>query len=271
MNLPIYQVDAFADRLFTGNPAAVCPLQGWLDDWQMQAIAAENNLAETAFFVPQGKGFQIRWFTPALEVDLCGHATLAAAHILFTELGFAEDIIEFHSRSGLLTVTRDQDRLTMDFPAEPALATQTPPNMEGALGYLPSEVLFNQDYLCVFDEETIIRDMQPDFAALSHFDARGIIVTAPAEKYDFICRFFAPQVGINEDPVTGSAFTKLAPYWSRRLDKEQLFAHQASKRGGDVWCEVDEAKQGRIVISGSAVTFMRGTMNLGDLINAGAE
>ncbi len=270
MDLPIYQVDAFANRLFTGNPAAVCPLQGWLNDWQMQAIAAENNLAETAFFVPQGKGFEIRWFTPEVEVDLCGHATLAAAHILFTELRFTEDVIEFHSRSGLLTVARDQHRLSMDFPAEPALATQMPPKMVGALGAVPSEILFNQDYLCVFDDEAIVRDMQPDFAELSHLDTRGIIVTAAAENYDFICRFFAPQVGINEDPVTGSAFTKLAPYWARRLGKRQLVAQQASHRGGDVWCEIDESNQERVVISGSAVTFMHGTMNLGGLINAGA-
>ncbi|GAB3271800.1 PhzF family phenazine biosynthesis protein [Parahaliea aestuarii] len=255
MKLKQYQVDAFATRAFEGNPAAVCPLQSWLEDDLLQAIAEENNLSETAFFVPSEKGFHLRWFTPAAEVDLCGHATLAAAHIIFNVLGYREPVITFETRSGDLLVRKQGDFLQMDFPALPLSVTDTPDQLTKALGAPPSEVWAGDDYLAVFDSEDAIRAINPDMGLLSLLDLRGVIVTAPGSDVDFVSRFFAPRLGIPEDPVTGSAHCMLAPYWAGKTGKASLSARQLSRRGGHLTCEVNA---GRVVLTGSAIIFMAG-------------
>jgi PhzF family phenazine biosynthesis protein len=254
-----FQVDAFANRVFEGNPAAVCPLPRWLDEAVMQAIAAENNLSETAFFVPAGEGFELRWFTPLAEVDLCGHATLATAHVLFENLGYAHDEIRFESRSGELTVRRQGDLLEMDFPSRPPIACAPPDGLTEALGAAPLEVLCADDLLAVFGNESEIRAITPDFPALARLPGRGVCVTAPGDNYDFVSRFFAPALGVSEDPVTGSAHCELAPYWAGRLGRTTLRARQVSRRGGEVGCEV---RGERVLLSGTAVTFMEGTIRL---------
>jgi PhzF family phenazine biosynthesis protein len=254
-----YQVDAFTTRAFAGNPAAVCPLAAWLDDSLMQAIAEENNLAETAFFVPSARGFRLRWFTPVREVELCGHATLAAAHVLFEILGYAEPAIVFETLSGELIVKRHGKLLEMDFPAQPATACPIPEALVKGLGCEPLEVLTAADYLAVFDSEETVRALTPDHAALSRLDRRGVIVTAPGKDVDFVSRFFAPRYGVPEDPVTGSAHCELAPYWAKRLGKDALVARQVSKRGGELLCEL---KGDRVLLCGSAVTVMVATMRL---------
>ncbi len=257
-----YQVDAFARRVFEGNPAAVCPLESWLPDATLQAIAMENNLSETAFFVPDGPSFHLRWFTPVAEVDLCGHATLATAHVLFEELGYAGPAIEFMTRSGRLVVERTDGMLVMDFPAQPPVPCAAPAALLDALGAPPVEVLAADDYVVVFDDETIVRTMAPDMAKLSTLALRGVCVTAPGTPgsgIDFVSRFFAPRYGIPEDPVTGSAHCELAPYWAGRLGKQRLAAYQASARGGDVLCEV---RGDRVILSGRAVTFMVGKITV---------
>jgi PhzF family phenazine biosynthesis protein len=259
MKIRQYQVDAFASRAFEGNPAAVCPLESWLDDGLLQAIAAENNLSETAFFVPSDKGFRLRWFTPASEVDLCGHATLATAHVLFEHLGQPGQAITFETRSGALTVKRKGDLLEMDFPARPPTPCARFELLATALGRQPLEVLRADDYLVVFDNEAAVRGIKPDFALLGTLDLRGVIITAPGSSYDFVSRFFAPRLGIPEDPVTGSAHCTLAPYWAGRLGKRRLSARQVSKRGGSIRCELND---GRVLLSGSAVTFMKAEMTL---------
>lgn len=253
ISLDQYQVDAFAERAFAGNPAAVCPLSSWLDDRVLQAIAEENNLSETAFFVPSAKGFHLRWFTPGSEVDLCGHATLATAHILFERLGYAGESITFETRSGDLHVRRRGARLEMDFPAIPVTPCPTPDTLVQALGAKPSEVLRADVYLAVFDDEDIVRTMTPDHSLIKQLDLRGLIVTAPGKTVDFVSRFFAPKMGVPEDPVTGSAHCKLVPYWAARLGKTSFAAKQVSKRGGDLLCEL---LGDRVLISGSAVTVM---------------
>jgi PhzF family phenazine biosynthesis protein len=253
MKLRQYQVDAFASRAFEGNPAAVCPLERWLDDALLQAIAAENNLSETAFVVPSGADFQLRWFTPVAEVDLCGHATLATAHVLFEHLGHPGALIRFETRSGPLTVRRSDGLLEMDFPARPPAPCAGPETLAAALGQLPLEVLCADDYLAVFDSEETVRALAPDFALLATLDRRGVIVTAPGRDEDFVSRFFAPRLGIPEDPVTGSAHCTLAPYWAGRLGRSALSARQVSQRGGRVRCEV---KGDRVLLAGTAVTFM---------------
>ena len=253
MKLKQYQVDAFAPRLFEGNPAAVCPLQGWLDDNLLQAIAAENNLSETAFFVPSGEGFELRWFTPVDEVELCGHATLASAHILFEKLGYKEKVIRFATRSGELTVEKRGDGLRMDLPALPPAPVAAPAALVEGLGVAPLEVLAAGDYLAVFESEAAIRAIHPNHAALERLDLRGVIVTAPGDNTDFVSRFFAPALGVPEDPVTGSAHCILAPYWAGKLGKNTLTARQVSRRGGNLRCEVTG---GRVLLYGSAVTFM---------------
>jgi PhzF family phenazine biosynthesis protein len=255
MKIKQYQVDAFATRAFEGNPAAVCPLEYWLDDDLLQAIAEENNLSETAFFVPSAKGFELRWFTPVKEVDLCGHATLATAHVLFESLGFAESVITFETRSGDLLVRKRGSLLEMDFPAYQLTACEIPEALVQGLGVRPVEVLADDDYLAVFESEATVRAITPNHALLGLLDLRGVIVTAPGADVDFVSRFFAPRIGIPEDPVTGAAHCKLAPYWAERLGKETLSARQVSKRGGNLACEV---KADRVVLSGSAVTFMEG-------------
>ena len=254
-----FQVDTFATRPFAGNPAAICPLASWPDDALLQAIAEENNLSETAFFVPSAKGFRLRWFTPGMEVDLCGHATLAAAHVLFDVLGYANPSITFETRSGELIVRRKSNLLIMDFPARPAIACSAPEVLAEALGRRPIEVLSADDYLAVFDNEEAVRGINPDYGLLGRLDLRGVIVTAPGSDVDFVSRFFAPKFGISEDPVTGSAHCTLAPYWSDRLGKDVLAARQVSRRGGDILCEV---KGSRVLLSGSAVTVMVATITL---------
>ena len=214
-------------------------------------------MAETAFFVASGDAYDLRWFTPEVEVDLCGHATLATAHILWTELGETADLLRFNTRSGELLVSRKEDKLVMEFPAEPAVEVAVPDGLFDALGATPQSCLFNQDYVVVFHCEQEVRDLAPDFRALKSIEARGVIATAPGDKHDFVCRFFGPAVGIDEDPVTGSAFTKLIPLWSSRLEQKQMTARQISARGGDVWCEMQGE---RVQISGFAKTYLRGTI-----------
>ena len=259
--IPIYQADAFTDRLFGGNPAAVCPLNTWLADEQMQKIAVENNLAETAFFVPQGDDYELRWFTPEFEIDLCGHATLASAHIIFTQLGFEGDSINFKTvQSGTLTVSRNGDLYTLDFPTRVAEPCELPEGLQAALGgEAPLEVLRSRDLMLVYASEDQIRNMQPDFSALSKIDALGVIVTAPGDQSDFVSRFFAPSAGISEDPVTGSAHCNLIPYWAEKLGKTKLYAFQVSARMGELWCEL---KGDRVLMSGKAVTYLKGEIYL---------
>ncbi|QNH61020.1 PhzF family phenazine biosynthesis protein [Hymenobacter sediminicola] len=264
MTLPIYQVDAFSARPFAGNPAAVCPLSEWLPAETMQAIAAENNLAETAFFVPrQGHEYEIRWFTPAVEVELCGHATLASAHVLHQHLGFQGEEIVFHSQSGPLRVLRETDgRLTLDFPSRPPQPLAGHPDgLADGLRATPLHVLAGPDLIAVFNSEAEVRALRPDQARLAQIEYRGIIATAPAAdpETDFVSRFFGPRVGVPEDPVTGSAHTTLIPYWAARLGKTTLKARQVSARGGELWCELLEE---RVHISGYAVTYLRGEIEV---------
>ncbi|MGE5395543.1 MAG: PhzF family phenazine biosynthesis protein [Candidatus Saccharibacteria bacterium] len=260
MLLPIYQVDAFASSLFKGNPAAVVPLEQWLDDQQMQQIAAENNLSETAFFISDGKGFHIRWFTPSAEVNLCGHATLATAHVLFNELHCKGETLSFNSKSGILKVSKVQDMLQLDFPADSIKETAADPVFTAALGFEPKAVYKGRtDYLLLFDSEEIIRAIKPDFKLLSESKARGVIVTAPGSSSDFVSRFFGPNVGVNEDPVTGSAHTTLMPFWAERLHKKQIKAMQLSERGGELWCTL---LGDRVLIAGKAVTYLRGQIEI---------
>jgi len=259
MTLDYYHVDAFADRVFTGNPAGVVPLKRWLPTHLLQALAAELGHAETAFFVPRDGVFHLRWFTPKLEVDLCGHATLATAHVLWTLLGYAGDPIRFETLSGPLSVSRDSGRLTLDFPARPPLATSCPPELVEGLGLKPFQVWKARDYLAVFRREDEIRALAPNFAKLAQLDCLGIIATAPGKSVDFVSRFFAPRAGIDEDPVTGSAHCTLTPYWSKRLGKPRLRAEQLSARGGRLWCEI---AADRVLISGHAVTFQQGKIEV---------
>ncbi len=259
MILPCYHVDAFANAVFQGNPAAVCPLEAWLPDGTLQCIAAENNLSETAFLVARGSDFDLRWFTPTIEVDLCGHATLAAAFVLFTERGVNVNSIRFHSRSGWLTVARKEDLLTLDFPARPALPAAASETLIRGLGARPAEVLKARDYLAVFANEAEVRALKPDFTTLRTLDALGIIATAPGDDCDFVSRFFAPAAGINEDPVTGSAHCTLIPYWSRRLGKPTLLARQISARGGELICR--DAGE-RVFIGGRAKIYLRGEIEI---------
>jgi PhzF family phenazine biosynthesis protein len=259
MNLQIYQVDAFADEKFTGNPAAVCILDEPMDDAWMQNVAQEMNLSETAFLLRQDDGFQLRWFTPAMEVELCGHATLASAHILWeTGYLYLGEEARFHTLSGLLTVRRLENNIEMDFPAVQVEQAMVPPGLLDALGVEPLFVGKNRfDYLIEVADASTVRAVQPDFGALGKVDARGVIVASRSdrEEYDFISRFFAPAAGVNEDPVTGSAHCALGPYWAARLDKLELVAYQASARGGVVWIQVNGD---RVLLGGRAVTVFRG-------------
>ena len=253
MKIKQYQVDAFASRAFGGNPAAVCPLECWLGDDVLQAIAEENNLSETAFFVPSEKGFALRWFTPLKEIDLCGHATLATAHILFERLGYPRQIITFETRSGELFVEKKGKWLEMNFPACPPTPCAISETLVQGLGQRPIEMLAADDYIAVFDSEETVRAITPDPILLLQLDLRGVIVTAPGSDVDFVSRFFAPKFGIPEDPVTGSAHCELAPYWASKLGKNTLSAEQVSRRGGNIRCEV---RSDRVILSGCAVTFM---------------
>jgi len=259
MKLPLYQVDAFTHQVFSGNPAAVCPLDSWVDEAVMQAIAAENNLAETAFFVQTEKGFDIRWFTPSVEVDLCGHATMASAHVLFEHMHYSQEKIVFSSRSGDLVVSKAGRGYEMNFPAQPCEAREQFDQAENAFGVRPIECHSDQDYLLVFENEDIVRELNPDLAALKTWDKRGVIVTARGDQTDFVNRFFAPNCGIDEDPVTGSAFTQLTPYWAKKLDKTTLSAKQISKRGGDVQVTL---LGDRVLIRGECVSYLEGHIHI---------
>jgi PhzF family phenazine biosynthesis protein len=265
--LPYFHVDAFAQTPFTGNPAGVCPLEAPLPAALMQQIAAENSLAETAFFVPragQSAEFDLRWFTPAVEIDLCGHATLAAAHVLFQHLGFTGEQVTFHSQSGPLRVTREASgRLVLDFPSRPPqrLAAM-PAGLAAALGGTPSVALAARDLVAVFATEAEVAALQPDMAAVAAFDYVGIIATAPgAGNIDFVSRFFGPRVGVPEDPVTGSAHSSLIPFWAQELGKTELRARQISPRGGDLWCRLRDGS--RVDIGGYAVTYAAGQLRVG--------
>jgi PhzF family phenazine biosynthesis protein len=259
MEIPLYQIDAFASELFEGNPAAVCPLDKWLPDETMQSIAAENNLSETAFFVPEGNGFHIRWFTPLSEVDLCGHATLAAAYVLFNILGYKNDKIEFDSRSGVLAVTEDSGWLVMDFPAQPPVPCDIPEEIVKAFNISPVECLKSEDLIVVFERELDIELANPDFELLNKLDLRGVIITAKSTRYDFVARFFAPKYGIPEDPVTGSAYTQLAPYWASKIGSKKFSVKQLSARGGELSCEIVDD---RVFISGKAIKYLEGKIKI---------
>ncbi|GAA4364910.1 PhzF family phenazine biosynthesis protein [Hymenobacter saemangeumensis] len=265
MTTPLYHIDAFAQTPFSGNPAGVCPLTSWLPDGLMQQIAAENNLAETAFFVPRaeaGAEYEIRWFTPAAEVDLCGHATLASAHVLWQHLGFAHEQVTFHSQSGPLRVRREESgRLVLDFPSRPPQPlTAHPTGLADGLRATPLHVLAARDLVAVFSSEAEVLALKPDFAQLLGIEYLGVIATAPGSGgVDFVSRFFAPRVGINEDPVTGSAHSTLIPYWAAKLGKNALRARQVSPRGGDLWCAL---REDRVDIGGYAVTYALGEIHL---------
>ena len=259
MELKIFQIDAFAEKPFEGNPAAVVPLKAWLPDDVMQAIAEENNLSETAFFVPVADGFHIRWFTPKMEVKLCGHATLASGFVLFNLLRHVSGTITFDSLSGPLAVSKTDDLLTLNFPVQNPEPCEAPRDLVEGLGRTPMACYRNDDYLAVFEQEEEIAAITPNQFALAKLDRRGIIVTAPSAEFDFVARFFAPKYGIPEDPVTGSAYTQLMPYWTDKLGKSKLTARQLSSRGGNVLCEI---KDDRVFISGSAIKYMEGTINI---------
>lgn len=256
----IYQVDAFAKRLFAGNPAAVVLVDEWPEDFLLQSIAAENNLSETAFIHASDEAFDIRWFTPAAEVDLCGHATLAAGHILLKHALPDADRVTFRSRSGELSVRRaDEGRLELDFPAWPGEQLEVTPGVAQTLGAVPEEFHQATYFMAVFGSESEIRALRPDLQRVSQLGETGLIVTAPGDDCDFVSRFFAPRVGIPEDPVTGSAHCALTPYWSARLGKASLHARQVSERGGELWCTLDGK---RVRIAGHAVEFLTGVIRI---------
>lgn len=255
----IFQIDAFTDTLFKGNPAAVCPLGRWLDDSTLQAVAAENNLSETAFFVRHADHYELRWFTPKAEVDLCGHATLASAHVIFNFLDPKAGTIRFSTKSGVLSVERRGDLLAMEFPSRPGNPCEAPDSLIEALGAVPEECLLARDYLAVFKSEQSVRSLAPKMDKVAALDCLGVIVTAPGTNCDFVSRFFAPKVGVPEDPVTGSAHCTLIPYWAARLGKRKLHALQLSERGGELFCELLKDK---VRIAGCAVTYLEGTVRL---------
>ncbi len=261
MNLKIYQVDAFSNKVFGGNPAAVCILDEWMEDELLQKIAEENNLSETAFAVRQGEKWNIRWYTPRTEVDLCGHATLATAFVIFNHTQPDLQKIHFYSdRSGDLYVSREKDLITMDFPKDELHEVENNFVLNQALGRAPTKTFRGKsDYLLIYDSEEDIRHMTPDFNALGKIDARGVIISSPSTEVDFVSRFFGPKVGIDEDPVTGSAHTTLVPYWTKRLNKSEMQAKQLSERGGEIFCEDLEE---RVKISGQAQLYMIGEIFL---------
>lgn len=260
MKLPLYQVDAFTSRLFGGNPAAVVPLPFWLPDATLQAIAAENNLAETAYFVAKGDRFHLRWFTPAVEVDLCGHATLAAAHVLWECIGHSGEKIDFETLSGTLSVERCDGLLWLDFPSRPPAPVDVHPLLIEALGVMPVAIQAARDYLVVYPSEDDVRGLVPDMRLLKRVDDRfAVIATAPGRDCDFVSRFFAPRQGVDEDPVTGSAHCTLTPYWAKRLNKKMLTARQISPRVGELTC-IDEGE--RVRIGGVGVLYLRGEIEL---------
>lgn len=260
MKIPIYQVDAFAENVFSGNPAAVCPLDEWLPTETMQAIAEENNLSETAYFLPNGNSFDIRWFTPKAEIDLAGHPTLATAHAIFTELEPGRRNVTFNTKLGdTLDVVFEDDILVMNFPARPPAPADGMDQMADALGARPNAFLDARDGFAVYETEAEVRALAPDMAKLCATKYLGVIATAPGDDVDFISRFFAPAHGIPEDPVTGSAHCELIPYWAAQLNKNELDARQISQRGGRLYCSF---LGDRVKIGGRAVTFMRGEIEI---------
>jgi PhzF family phenazine biosynthesis protein len=260
VKIRLFQVDAFTDEVFRGNPAAVCPLERWLPEELMQQIAMENNLAETAFYIRGDNRFSIRWFTPEVEVDLCGHATLAAAFVIFNLEHFPGSVLEFESRSGLLRVSKDGDLLTLDFPVDRPHKSAAPEGLLEGLGMKPLEIYKGKtDYMLVCSSAQEIRDLKPNMLRIAEVNARGIIVTAPGEEVDFVSRFFAPQSGIPEDPVTGSAHTTLVPFWAAKLGRNELTARQLSKRGGWLRCRL---AGDRVEISGQARAYLTGEIEL---------
>jgi len=261
MKIPMYQVDAFTAKVFSGNPAAVCLLEDWPDDATLQHIARENNLSETAFLVCRGSAVELRWFTPRTEVALCGHATLAAAYVLFVCKSWEQASIRFITRaSGELIVVQKGDRLEMDFPARPAHDIAAPAGLASALGVAPVQVLSSaEDLLVILPDEKTVRQVSPDFLALEKISCRGVIISAQGEHCDFVSRFFAPRVGVNEDPVTGSAHSVLIPFWAEKLQKKDLYALQVSARGGELFCGY---KGERVTIAGHAALYLEGTITL---------
>ena len=262
MKLSIYQVDAFASKVFEGNPAAVCPLDEWLDDEVLQKIAEENNLSETAFFVLSEKGIQLRWFTPLEEVDLCGHATLACAHVLYKHLGYTKPQIYFQTKSGELIVTKKTSGFSMDFPASipVELNTDTPLDLIHALGNIkPKKIMAAFDYIIVLNSEDEVKNLNPDLSMWLNIDLRGVVVTAQGDDVDFVSRCFFPKLRVNEDPITGSAHCELTPYWASVLHKNKLKARQISIRSGLVLCEL---ANDRVILTGSAVDYMVGEITI---------
>ncbi len=261
MRIPIYQIDAFTARRFAGNPAAVMPMDHFLDDATLQAIAAENNLAETAFLVPEGGDYHLRWFTPVVEVPLCGHATLASAAAVMERLEPGRGSVVFHSMSGPLTVNRTASGYVMDFPARPSEPIPTPPGLAEALGVVPVEVVSDTfNYIALLRSAQAVREVAPDIAALARMDCSGVVVTAPGDGiYDFVSRYFAPAKGIPEDPVTGGAHCALAPYWAKRLGKTAFRAYQASPRGGEIVCRL---AGDRVELEGSCVFYLEGVAEI---------
>lgn len=260
--VPYYQVDAFAERAFSGNPAGVCLLEKWLPDEALQQIAEENNLSETAFLVPLTDDYELRWFTPTQEVDLCGHATLAPAFVLFTELRHREAHIHFQTSSGLLRATWDGRVVMLDFPARPGETCPAPAALIEGLGHIPREVRKSRDYLATLGSEEDVRTLTPDFPRIATLDCLGVIATAegtPGGEVDFVSRFFAPGAGLNEDPVTGSAHCTLIPYWAEKLGKDKMVARQLSRRGGKIYCEM---RGDRVGIGGHATLYSKGELHL---------
>ncbi|MEJ2606818.1 MAG: PhzF family phenazine biosynthesis protein [Anaerolineales bacterium] len=258
MEIPFYQIDAFTNEVFSGNPAGVCLLEEWLPEATLRSIAAENNLPETAFLVPQEKQYDLRWFTPKVEIDLCGHATLASGHVIFTYVDPQAQRAEFMSKSGRLSVERRDDLLFLDFPTRKAAVLDRPEGLDGILGASPTEVLASRDLMAVFEDEDQIRALTPDLDAVAALDYFALIVTAPGRNSDFVSRFFAPGAAIPEDPVTGSAHCTLIPYWSERLGKKELHAFQLSARGGELFC-ADRGE--RVSIGGRCVTYLTGSID----------
>lgn len=256
----IYQVDAFTNEFFKGNPAAVCPLKEWISDDLMQSIAEENNLSETVFFVKNENEFEIRWFTPNSEIDLCGHATLAAGHIIYSKMNYNKDMVKFISKSGVLTLKKKEDWYTLNFPSEEISEIEKPNILEKALNCTVQKIYQGRwKYLIELQSESEVRNLQPNFELLSKLDSNGIIVTAKGEKVDFVSRFFAPKLGIDEDPVTGSAHTLLIPHWAGKLNKIKLEALQLSKRSGFLKCEY---LNDRVEMSGQAITYLEGNLTI---------
>jgi len=260
MKIPLYQVDAFTSHIFGGNPAAVCPLEDWLPDATMQAIARENNLAETAFFLPNDQGYHLRWFTPQVEIDLCGHATLATAHVIYQHLDGEKESLHFDTRSGPLRVSREGDKLSMDFPARPPSPLSMEEALAEALGVEVQYVGKSRDILVRLENEQTLRNLNPRLDLIAKLDCVGVIATARGEEgVDFVSRFFAPQVGVPEDPVTGSAHSTLIPYWGKELGKTEMFALQVSPRGGELWTRWEGE---RVSIKGEARTYLEGMISI---------